>query len=82
MKTALRVLARHALLVLVATVVREWATVVASSVELGPAQDPKVLDPKDVRQNARRPVYIDAVLTLMSGHRLNTCAFAQLAQLR
>ena len=82
METALRVLVRHALLMLVATVVQEWASVLARSVEPGPARDPEVLDPRNVRQKARRLFDIDAVLALMSGNQLKTRAFSKLVQLR
>ena len=76
METALRVLARHALLVLVASVVRKRTTEIACSIELGPDHDPEVLNPRDVRQKARGLSDVDVVLALMSRHRLNSRAFA------
>ena len=50
----LGVLARLTLFVLVATVVRKWATVVACCVELGPTDDAKASDARNVGQQACR----------------------------
>ena len=64
-ESALRVLACRALTVLVATVVGQRAAVVARRVELGPPGNPEVLDPRNVRKQARRLLDVDAVLALM-----------------
>ena len=82
METTLGVLARHALLVLVAAIVRKRTTIVAGCVELQPADDPKTSDSRNVRQQTGRLLDIDAVLTLVPGYRLKTCPISQLAQLR
>ena len=65
----------------VVTVVRQGARVVACRVELGPSLNSEALDPRDVGEETGRLLDVDAELALVACHCEETWTFAQLAKL-